>query len=552
MTETPTLVTPLPACSQTIMPAYESYNPLASTGASGTNGSKAPQAVTATSPFNVPPPGQPAPNSPALDTGSPNAPQEASSAVYSSVDYTSTVVVTKKTPVTVIAPPTTAPDVIFNFPTQTPTPLPGNGGGNNGGSSGNNGDNSGNGGTSSNGGGNNNGGSSGGGDSPAPNTPVAPAPNAFASINNVGSTGGSLVNTGTPTSVGLGNIIASIINSPFMTASPVTRLPAAAAPLTTAIGNVPVVVLPSNSVAIGSQTFAIPPLVPTTVQVSGVTLTLDPTQIIAPSATITLVQPQRQQVVTPTATITTTVGDLTLIVGPTAAIISGTTYRIGAGAPATTVVVDGTSVSIGAGGVGLPSTTVAPGGVTGTPFMIYTTEGLTFSVGGTIAVVGGTTYRIGSNAPDMTTTIGPDHVTVSFGAGGVGLARTTLAPGGSPFVIVTAEGLTFSIDGTEAIISGTTYRIGSNAPKVTTSVGSGHASVSFGPGGVGLQSTTILPTTSSSRSIQTAETGSRSTSAATATQSAATGSGASTKAYVPVFGLVAWTLLTVPVLWLLL
>ncbi|EXJ55478.1 hypothetical protein A1O7_08405 [Cladophialophora yegresii CBS 114405] len=571
VTDTPTLITPLPACSATIMPMDQSFIPLMSTIASTNTNPKVPLVASASRPLM-------SPNAtPAIVSAPPDSPFGApapasSSEVYSSVDYTSTVVVTKKTPVTVVVPPTSSLDINFNFPTQTPTPSPNSGGGTNDGSSGNNGGSNNNGdssGGSSNGGGNNNGGSSGGSNNNQPgndgsnkgnsgggsgasnggsgNT-ASFSPDAFASIQSPGSTGGSLVvNTDTPTTLGLGNIIASIINSPFIAPSPATAVPGpAATPLTTSLGGVPVVVLPSNSVAIGSQTFAIPNLAPTTVQVSGVVFTLQPSQIVAPSATITLVQAQREQLVTPvaTGTITTTVGDLTLTVGPTAAIISGTTYRIGSGAPATTVTVEGTRISVGAGGVGLPSTTVAPGGVTAAPFVIYTTEGLTFSVGSTVAIVGGTTYRVGSNAPEVTATLGREHVTVSFGPLGVGLASTTLAPGGSPFVVVTAEGLTFSVGGTEAVISGTTYRIGPNAPQVITSLGSGHSSVSFGPGGVGLKSTTIVPTTAVSHSTQTARTVSRSTSAtASATQSAALDNNASTQAHVSVSGLAGLTLL---------
>ncbi|EXJ75243.1 uncharacterized protein A1O5_01939 [Cladophialophora psammophila CBS 110553] len=438
-------------------------------------------------------------------------------AVYSSVDYTSTVVVTKKTPVPVVVPPTTSIDINFNFPSQSPTPPPSSGGG-----------------------GSNNGNGNSGGNTPAPggsnNAPAPPATSngagSFPSISSQGPTGGSLI-VEAPTTTKIGNIIASIINSPFATASP-TGHASGAVPLTTTVDGVSIVVQPS-SVVIGGQTVAIPNLVPTTVQASGAVFTVEPSKIIAPSATITI-QLQHDQIVTPvpTATITTAVGDLTLTVGPTVAIISGTTYRIGEGAPATTVVVDGTRISIGSAGVGLPSTTVAPGGATNSPFVVYTVQGLTFSVDATEAIVGGTTYRIGSNASPFTTTIGPQHVSVSFGPSGVGLAGTTLTPT-SPFVVYTVEGLTFSVDGTEAVISGTTYRIGSNAPQVMTTIGSGHVSVSFGPGGVGLESTTIVPTTASSHISQTAKTGSKSTSAtASPTQSVSVANEASSQVRGPI------------------
>lgn len=524
VTDAETIITPLPACSATIMPLAATFGTeMTATEATspGTN-PKFPQVATGNP--AAPPEPVPPEQTPAFNTV-----PAASSAVYTSVDYTSTVVVTKKTPVTVVAPSTSSLDINFNFPTKTPSPSANSGGG--GGSNNNNGGSSGD--SGSNGGNNGNGGNgnTGGGSGPAP------TPNVFVSIG-TGPTAGTLVVT-TATTRGLGNIIASIINSPFATAAqPTPAVPAVAAPLTTTVDGVPIAVLPSNSVAIGGQTFTIPNLRPTTVTVSGTAFTLEPSRIVAPSTTITISQLPREQVITPlpTATITTTVGDLTFTVGPTAAIISGTTYRIGSGAPATTITVDGTRISLGAGGVGLPSTTVAPGGVTGSPFVVYTTEGLIFSVGSSIAIVGGTTYRVGSNAPDVVTTLGPEHVTVSFGPGGVGLPLTTLVPGSSPFVVVTAEGLTFTVDGTEAIISGTTYRIGSSAPQVTTSLGSGHSSVSFGPNGIGLKSTTIHPTAASSSS-QTAQTGSRSTSAnPSPTQSAVNNGGSSSRLINPRLG----------------
>ncbi|OAL40321.1 hypothetical protein AYO20_00057 [Fonsecaea nubica] len=512
MTETPTLITPLPACQATIMPIAASYNPASS--ASGQDRSKTesnipgpstiPQFAT-NNPFFAPESSAPVVpgETPALASSQPPlvSASLASSAVYSSVDYTSTVVVTKKTPVPVVAPPTTSIDINFNFPSQNPTPPP-SGGGNTGDSnSGDSGQN-----TVNNGG---------GGNSPSSNNaPVTPATNNGGSFPSISApTGGSLI-VEAPTTTRLGNIIASILNSPFATASPTSRA-SGAAPLTTTVNGVPIIVQPF-SVVIGSQTVAIPNSAPTTVQASGAVFTVEPSKIIAPSTTITISQLPNEQIVTPvpTGTITTAFGRLTLTVGPTVAIISGTTYRVGQGAPATTVTVDGTRISIGSAGVGLPSTTVAPGGAT--PFTVYTVEGLTFSIAGTEAIVGGTTYRIGSNAPQLTTTIGSQHVSVSLGPGGVGLASTTLTPGGptgSPFVVYTADGLTFSVDGSEAVVSGTTYRIGSNAPQVTTTIGSEHVSVSFGPGGIGLDSTTIVPqTTSSHKSTTESKTASATTS----------------------------------------
>ncbi|KIX00048.1 uncharacterized protein Z518_10975 [Rhinocladiella mackenziei CBS 650.93] len=479
MTETPTLVTPLPACQATIMPLAGTIDPEYSLSASadsfgpaktgqpeaGTfNGGNNPQVVTGGAP------------TPAVSEGpSPDAFSTApSSAVYSSVDYTSTVIVTKKTPVTVVAPPTTSPDVNFQSPPPTPTRGESNPPSNGGGGGSNNNDN------------NNppSDGSNNGGASPGPGAPNNPSPIAtnanFPSVsNNLGPGLGTLVAV-PPTTTGLGNIIASIINSPFATASP-TPPPS----ITTTINNVPVVILPSN-VVIGSQTVAIPTSAPTVVEANGVSFTVRPSEIVAPAGTITIPPIQQDEAVTspvPSSTITTAVGQLTFTVGPTVAIISGTTYRIGQGAPATTITVDGTQVSIGSNGVGLPSTTLGPGGVAGSPFIIYTVEGLTFSV-----------------------------------------------------------------DSSEAVVSGTTYRIGSNAPQIITTIGG--ESVSFGPGGVGLESTTIIPTAASSK---TTKSSSKSTSAlASATQSASPSSDGSSKAPRPFSELSGWYLMAMPLVWFVL
>jgi hypothetical protein len=131
-----------------------------------------------------------------------------------------------------------------------------------------------------------------------------------------------------------------------------------------------------------------------------------------------------------TTAFTTAVGDLTFTIGPTVAIISGTTYRIGQNAPGTTITVQGTKVSLGSGGVGLPSTTIAPDAGSGSPFVVYTAEGLTLSVDESEAVISGTTYEIGSNAPQVKTTIASESV--SFGPGGVGLKSTTITPTAAP------------------------------------------------------------------------------------------------------------------------
>jgi hypothetical protein len=491
----PTFVTPLPFCSETVI----SFAASAATGTvhpiyTGTKTGNHPNGQT---------------NNPAWGGDNPDnplPPDDTPPPVYTSVAYTSTVIITKKTPVTVVVPPTASNTLNFSPPSNPPKPPPvtqpppasptknGNGGGGNA--------------------------------NPPSEVPATPL------IFPPGNNGGPLtVKPPSPqASTGIPNIIASFNNLPPVAPSPNFAPAQFAAPFSTAAAGVPIVVLSSNAVAIGSQTVAIPNLKPTTLSEAGAIFTVGPSQIIAPSATIPINRFQRPQIVTPppTGTITTAVGDVGITVGPTVAVISGTTYRVGRGAPATTLTFHGTQVSIGPGGIGFPSATFAPDGNALSPYVVYTTKGLTFSVGSTDAIVGGTTYRVGSNAPDLTTTIGPNHVSVSFGPGGVGLASTTLLPGMQPSMVVTAEGMTFTVEGTEAIISGTTYRIGSNAPVKTTSIGADHSSVSFGPGGIGLKSTTILPATAAATATHTAQAGSGSTShGATATQTLASGNSAS-------------------------
>ncbi|KAK5338550.1 hypothetical protein LTR98_004950 [Exophiala xenobiotica] len=445
VTEAPTLITPLPACQATVMPLVGSVFPEASY-ASATfaasyvpgpdqSGSFAPEIATA-----QPPP------------GSPKFSATLASSAYSSVDYTSTVIVTKKTPVPVVVPSTGAPDVNFqsHSPTPAPPPLPAtvasisappnggtNGGGSNpgGGNGGNNGGSNTGGGSNSNNNGGGNASPAGGGNAPSP-ADSKPSPStkiaitAFPPLSNTAGTGAGTLIVTTSTQRGIGNIIASIINSPFATPAPSAR--ATFTPITTTIDNVRVVVSQS-SVVIGTQTVAIPTTSSTTVQANGATFTVRPSVIIAPTATITISPVQQNNVVTASAattTFTTAVGDLTFTIGPTVAIISGTTYRIGQNAPGTTITVQGTKVSLGSGGVGLPSTTIAPDAGSGSPFVVYTAEGLTLSVDKSEAVISGTTYQIGSNAPQVTTTIASESV--SFGPGGVGLKSTTITPTAAP------------------------------------------------------------------------------------------------------------------------
>ena len=117
-----------------------------------------------------------------------------------------------------------------------------------------------------------------------------------------------------------------------------------------------------------------------------------------------------------------TAAGVSLLVGATDVAISGTTYAIGSGAPYQTVVLGSQTIRIGSAGVELPSTTIAPeqtpiavaaGGLT---FSIESTEavfnGTTYAIGSGAAartiVIGSKTIRLGTDGVELpSTTIRP-------------------------------------------------------------------------------------------------------------------------------------------------
>jgi hypothetical protein len=348
--------------------------------------------------------------------------------------YTSTVLVTKKTPVPTVVPDTSAPPDFHTTPAtpqanptptvQSPTPLPSSQGTDNAHSSG-----------------------GGGGNSPAP---VA-------------------VKDG-PTNNGA----------------------APSAPTTANVNGVPVIVLPSSSgVVIGGQVISVPQSgSKTTVVANGNTFTLGKSSIVGPGTTIAIAADQAGG---PTPV---TANGLTFQVGATQAIISGKSYAIGAGAPTTTLNIGGQTVVVGPSGVGVPGETVAPEQATAGPSLsVVTAGGVTITYDKSEAIVGSSTYRIGQGASQTVITV--NGKTVSFGASGVGLASSTIPPAkitAAPSLsAVTVDGVSFSVDATEVVIGSSTFRIGSGAPTETTVI-NGHT-VSIGPSGVGLGSTTVRPPT---------------------------------------------------------
>lgn len=227
----------------------------------------------------------------------------------------------------------------------------------------------------------------------------------------------------------------------------------------------------------------------TTLEVNGQTYVVQNSAIIA-SGTTLAITPEQKQVSTMATASRVTAGGLTFSIDASQAIISGKTYAIGTGAGASaTLDIGSETLVLGSGGVIFPSTTVAPKKIATAPLPdVYTAEGITFIVGTSLAVIAGTTYTIGPGAKSTDVVVNGE--TISIGSNGIGLASTTIAPE-QIFSVITIDGITMSVDSSEAVISGTTYHIGKGATPTTEVVGG--KTISLGPSGVALPGTTIPP-----------------------------------------------------------
>lgn len=230
-----------------------------------------------------------------------------------------------------------------------------------------------------------------------------------------------------------------------------------------------------SAAVVGSRTYSLQN--PTSIVYNGHTISLGSNGIGMASTTIAI----------PSMPIFSTIteGALTLLVNPSEAVIQGHSYRLTQGATPITTVIQGQTISFGPDGISFAGTTAVIPRPTEAPYSTII-DGMTFSVGPSDVVVAGKTYAIGGGAKPQTVTIGSEIL--SFGPGGIGLPGTTIAPAAS---IITADGVTFSLEPTDVVIGGTTYQIGAGARPTTITVGG--ETVSIGPGGIGLPDTTILP-----------------------------------------------------------
>ena len=185
-------------------------------------------------------------------------------------------------------------------------------------------------------------------------------------------------------------------------------------------------------------------------------------------------------------------GEITFSVAPSEVVVEDKTYSVASNKAPVTTAIDGQRLTIGPKGIHIEGTTVnLP--VIKMP-MSVTAAGVALLVGATDAVISGTTYAIGSGAPYQTVVLGSQ--TIGIGSAGIELPSTTIAPEQTP-IAVTAGGLTFSIDPTEAVVNGTTYAIGSGAAART--IVKGLTTIRLGTDGIELPSTTIRPWSNATR-----------------------------------------------------
>ena len=243
-------------------------------------------------------------------------------------------------------------------------------------------------------------------------------------------------------------------------------------------------------------------MIPITTVVDGHTMSIGPKGVGLASTTIPLPAPKSSFSMI-------TRGDITFSIAPSAVVVKDKTYSIESNKAPITTAIDGQVMTIGPKGIHLEGTTVDLPAIE-TPTSV-TAAGLTFLVGATDAILSGTTYPIGSGALLQTVVVGSQ--TVGIGSAGIMLPSTTIAPEQTP-VAVTAGGLTFSMDSSQAVINRTTYAIGSGA--VAKTIVKGSTTMILGADGVALPSTTIRPWTNA------AQTGSSSILGAFGASSAAT------------------------------
>ena len=239
---------------------------------------------------------------------------------------------------------------------------------------------------------------------------------------------------------------------------------------------------PSTAVIGSSTYFFLPGKAPVTVVAYGQTLTVGPKGVQFGTIDIPMTS-------NPHRFLAVTQGDLTFSIAPSEVILNGHTDRIRSGMAPITTIINGQTVRIGTHGVGLISTTV-PLPPAQPSLSIVTKGDLIFSLAASEVVLQGKTYSVASSKAPITTAI--NGQAIKIGPKGIHIDGTTVdLPSVPTSVVVRADGLTFAVEHTDAVISGTTYAIGIGAATQTIVVGS--ETIRLGSAGVMLPTTTIPP-----------------------------------------------------------
>jgi hypothetical protein len=186
------------------------------------------------------------------------------------------------------------------------------------------------------------------------------------------------------------------------------------------------------------------------------------------------------------------VSGVSVAVDHSKAVVGGSTFQVGSGAPQETIVIKGQTISIGSQGVAFASTTVTPQNEPAPdPVNKVVVDPEIFSViGSTLAVIDGTSLTYGPGIPTQVEVVMGQTITI--GPSGVSFGGSTL---GGPSNIGTQFGIVGGLSIAEigssiAVINGQTFTVGPGATSVTTTI-SGHT-ITIGTNGVGIEGGTTL------------------------------------------------------------
>ncbi|MCJ1291134.1 hypothetical protein MMC34_002677 [Xylographa carneopallida] len=269
----------------------------------------------------------------------------------------------------------------------------------------------------------------------------------------------------------------------------------------TTIDNIPLAVFPS-AIIIGTQTFA-PPPAPTPITIAGQTFTLAPSVVLAPSGLILPLPAPIPTTPAPTA-LTTTIADLPLTLYASSAVLGAETYVFAPGTPPLTTTIGGQVLTLNPSGIVFPSTTLFPLPLPAPTISPQATALPALSpllLNPTLALLAGVTIPIGPNAPLTTLTL--DGQPLTAGPGGLILPSTTILPPEAPLPTtflsaVSVDGLVLSLAPGKVLVSGTEYAVGSSATATETLLVGGQTLV-VGPGGVVMAGTTVAAPTRTGR-----------------------------------------------------